>query len=107
MVTRSPAGAPFEVRTDPQFLNALPDAADLSAKGVQALNASGVSESRTFEIGEWSFVARPVRASAPACVGCHNSRDTNGNARSSADETPDGFRLGDPLGARVRLSEST
>jgi hypothetical protein len=99
VVTRSPAGAPFEVRTDPQFLHGLPDAADLRAQGVQALNESGVSDSRAFEIGEWSFVPRPVRASAPACLGCHNRRGANGDTRSSADEAPDAFRLGDPLGA--------
>jgi hypothetical protein len=99
VVTRSPAGAPLEVRTDRQFLHGLPDAADLRAQGVQALNEPGVSDSRAFEIGEWSFVARPVRASAPACLSCHNSRGANGDARSSADEARDAFRLGDPLGA--------
>jgi hypothetical protein len=99
VVTRSQAGAPVEVRTDPQFLKDLPDAVDLRTQSVQALNESGVSESQGFEIGDWSFVARPVRASAPACLTCHNSRGMNGDAHSSAAETPDAFRLGDPLGA--------
>jgi hypothetical protein len=98
VVTRTPAGAPFEVRTGPQFLNALPDAADLAVPGVRALNESGVSESRAFEIGEWRFVARPVRASASACVNCHNrpASAAGPSVDGSADEP---FRLGDPIGA--------
>jgi hypothetical protein len=99
VVTRTPAGAPLEVRTDPQFLNGLPDAADLSVLGVQTLNESGVSASRANQIGEWSFVARPVRASASACLNCHNYRPASAAGPSVDGSTDELFRPGDPIGA--------
>src|SRR5262245_10953219 len=98
VVTRTLAGAPFEVRTDPQFSNALPDAADLGVPGAQAFSESHVSESRAFEIGEWRFVARPVRASTSACLNCHN-RPAVAAAPSVDGSADEPFRLGDPIGA--------
>jgi hypothetical protein len=64
------------------------------------LNPSAGSESREFDIAGWSFVARPVGASASACLACHNNRHANGAAGPSVDgTTEEPFRLGDPLGA--------
>jgi hypothetical protein len=99
VVTRTAGDAPLEAHTDPQSLNDLPNEADVRAQGVQSLKASD-SESRDFEIGRWSFVARPVRASASACLNCHNNGRTNPSAVPPVDRTADEpFRLGDPLGA--------
>jgi len=88
----------MEVRADPHVLNDLPNDADVRAQGLLVLNAPAASESWQFAIGRWSFVARPVRASAAACLNCHNRPASTGSPSvdGSADEP---FRLGDPIGA--------
>jgi hypothetical protein len=100
VVTRNAGGAPIEVRADPQVLNDLPNDADVGAQGRLLLSAPAAAESRQFAIGRWSFVARPVRATASACLNCHNYRPESVAAGRSVDGSVDEpFRLGDPLGA--------
>src|SRR5262245_13620675 len=99
VLTRNLGGAPREVRADPQVMNDLPNDADVRAQGLLVLNAPAAAESSQFAIGRWSFVARPVRASASACLHCHNYRPANA-AGSSVGESVEGpFRMGDPIGA--------
>jgi hypothetical protein len=100
VLTRNAGGAPMEVRADPQLLNDLPNDDDVRAQGLLLLSAPAAAESWQFAIGRWSFVARAVRASASACLKCHNYRPASVAAGRSVDGSVDEpFRLGDPLGA--------
>jgi len=99
VLTRSPAGAPMEVRADSQVLNDLPNDADVRAQGLLLLSAPAASESWQFAIGRWSFVARPVRARESACLNCHNYRPAGAASPSVGESADESFRLGDPIGA--------
>jgi len=73
---------------------ALPDmlaAGDLLEESRRAILAFAEVESTEFARGSWRFVARPLRASADACLSCHASR-----APVAAGTT---LRMGDALGA--------
>ena len=99
VLMRNTGGVPIEVRADPQLLNDLPNDAEVRAQGLLLREPAG-AESWQFAIGRWSFVARPVRASASACLNCHNYRHESvaaGRSVDGSEEEP--FRLGDPLGA--------
>jgi hypothetical protein len=80
------------------LLNDLPNDAEVKAQGL-LLREPAAAESWQFAIGRWSFVARPVRASASACLNCHNYRPALVAGRSVAGSEEEPFRLGDPLGA--------
>lgn len=85
--------APVAVRTTNTItpLEDLPDEADLTVEAAASFAAFAESDSREFDLGRWQFVARPVRASAATCLGCHNPKSN----------VPTPFRPGDAIGAML------
>lgn len=67
--------------TDPAALTALPGAVELIDESRQAFQALQRRERYDFEMANWAFSARAVRAASTECLTCHKGR-----------------ALGDPLG---------
>jgi hypothetical protein len=83
------------VRVTPGAIDQVPppSPAQLWEEGRRAMHAFLTREAHEFTQPGWTFSARPVRASGPACLECHRNR--------GADLTtgPDGpVKLGDALG---------
>jgi hypothetical protein len=70
---------------------------DLRDESRRAMTLFERASSSDFTAGGWTFVARPVRASEPSCLRCH---EADGSTRTipSRDGAPS-LRVGDPLGA--------
>lgn len=74
-----------------------PPSLDLRDESRRAMIMFERGSSYDFTAEGWTFVARPVRASEPSCVRCH---EADGSTRTipSRDGVPS-LRVGDPLGA--------
>jgi hypothetical protein len=85
---------------DERMFRNVPGAAQLKARAVESLGAMWQQDSHAFEVGDWKFIARPIRATAQSCLNCHNWRpQAEGANPTSNEEALEQFRLGDPLGA--------
>ena len=60
--------APEDAASDSTF----PNPSELRVPGARALHAFGRTESYAFSASGWEFIAKPVRASAPSCLECHD-----------------------------------
>ncbi len=67
--------------THPEFERGLPAAIDLIAESRMAFRALVKRDRHDFEIADWKFTARAVRATTSQCLSCHRGR-----------------KIGDPLG---------
>jgi hypothetical protein len=67
--------------TDSEFAHGLPGAIDLIDESRAAFGTLVTSDRHDFEIAEWTFTARAVRATTAQCLSCHRGR-----------------QIGDPLG---------
>lgn len=67
--------------TPPISAEGLPEAFDLIDESRIAFRTLGERDRYDFELAEWKFTARPLRASTTKCVSCHRGRS-----------------VGDPLG---------
>jgi hypothetical protein len=76
----------------------MPVEASVRAEAIDSLRMLTQRGSKSFQIGTWKFVARPVPASASSCLNCHNRRPNRG-VPSTEEPTDEPFRLGDPIGA--------
>jgi hypothetical protein len=75
---------PALVTPDQLRVSDLPLPSQLWDESRLALQSFGRAKSYGFALREWTFVARPVRASDASCLNCHRA---------------DALRLGDPIGA--------
>ena len=75
--------------TDPAALPSLPAAVELIDASRQAFQALQRRDRYDFEMGDWTFSARAVRASSTECLTCHKGRVT-----------------GDPLGVALYAYQS-
>ena len=69
------------VVTDPELPPGLPGPVDLIAESRMAFRTLVKRDRHDFELGEWKFTARAVRAATSQCLSCHRGR-----------------QIGDPLG---------
>ena len=60
--------------TDPAALTGLPDAVDLITESRNAFRALERRDRYDFEMTDWTFTARAVRATAAECLTCHKDR---------------------------------
>jgi hypothetical protein len=69
-----------------------------SQEAMQVFQGSGKYD---FSLGEWNFIARPVRASDTTCLECHQRNGTNLFSRGNTRQELKSLQIGDPLGLLV------
>jgi hypothetical protein len=75
----------------------MPLPSELWEQSRKAMQVFATKDSFEFVLGNWKFVARPVRASEQSCLECHLVDSTAVLARKP-NEAPKQLKIGDPLG---------
>ena len=73
----------------------VPQPRDLLMESQKSMLAFTSAESRDFQIGDWMFSARPVRAKDATCLRCHYAQAIHTPMGSGENS----LKIGDPLGA--------
>ncbi len=73
-----------------------PSQKDLLPLAQEVFDKTKPDEGAQAQIGEWHVIARPVPASGPQCVSCHNTMAQE-IAKKTKDVQPELVSLGDPL----------
>ena len=76
--------------------DSLPQPLELWRVAEQALREASTKDRQITSLGSWTVDIRPIRASKPSCLECHNSFDK----RDEPDHSPD-LRIGDALGVAI------
>jgi len=79
----------------------LPLPKQLLSHSQEAMHVFQGSGKYDFSLGDWNFIARPVRASNATCLSCHQRNGTNLFSRSKAGQESKSLQIGDPLGLLV------
>ena len=86
--------------TDKQPIQ-LPSSKQLLDHGQKAMRVFERSDNYEFNLGQWKFIARPVRASDKSCLKCHQHSGTSYMAWPDRSQEPSSLQIGDPLGVLV------
>jgi hypothetical protein len=76
----------------------LPTLRQLWDRGQEAMRVFQGSENYDFNLGEWKFIARPVRASDQSCLKCHQAGGPSYPIRLQGSTA---LQIGEPLGLLV------
>ena len=79
----------------------LPGPAQLLSRCQEAMHVFQGSGKYDFSLGEWNFIARPVRASDTTCLNCHQRNGTSLLSWGKSDQDSKSLHIGDPLGLLV------
>lgn len=93
-------GPVFITASDKQIAG-LPTPKQLWNHGQEAMQVFQGSGKYDFSLGEWKFIARPVRASDTTCLKCHQRNGTNLFSRGNIGQESKSLQIGDPIGLLV------
>jgi hypothetical protein len=93
-------GPVFITASDKQ-IGGLPAPGRLWEYGREAMRVFQRSDSYGFSLGDWRFIARPVRASDQSCLKCHQPIRTSHIAKTNPRQDSNSLQIGDPLGLVV------
>src|SRR6185295_4416494 len=79
----------------------LPLPKQLLSHSQEAMHVFQGSGKYDFSLGEWKFIARPVRVSGTSCLNCHKRNGTTLFSRGKIGEDSKSLKIGDPLGLLV------
>ena len=89
---------PVEVTRSPNGSAPAPEPLELQADSRRAMLSFDKGETYDFTVADWTFTARPVRATAPSCLECHAEDGTT--FPTPVHLVPaSSLRVGSPLGA--------
>ena len=86
--------------TDKQRIQ-LPSNKQLFNHGQEAMRVFERSDNYEFNLGQWKFIARPVRASDQSCLKCHQHAGISYLTTADRPQAPTSLQVGDPLGVLV------
>ena len=89
---------PIRITPGDKAVANLPTLRQLWDHGQQAMRVFQGSENYDFNLGEWKFIARPVRASDQSCLKCHQA---SGPSHPNLRQESTALQIGDPLGLLV------
>lgn len=79
----------------------LPSPTQLLSRCQEAMHMFQGSGKYDFSLGEWNFIARPVRASDTSCLNCHQRNGTSLFSWGKTGQDSKSLQIGDPLGLLV------
>jgi len=79
----------------------LPLPKQLLSHSPEAMHVFQGSGKYDFSLGEWKFIARPVRASDATCLNCHQRNGTTLFSTGRIGQESKSLQIGDPLGLLV------
>lgn len=92
---------PVLITTSDKQVAGLPAFKQLWDHGREAMQVFQGSNRYDFNLGEWSFTARPVRASDTTCLNCHQGNGTTLFSMRNNGRESNSLQKGDPLGLLV------
>lgn len=92
---------PVRITPGDKQVAGLPTLKQLWDHGQQAMHVFHGSDNYDFNLGEWKFVVRPVRASDQSCLKCHQPNGTSHIAMANRRQESKSLQIGDPLGLLV------
>ena len=88
---------PVEITRSAEDTEPAPAPLDLQADSRRAMLSFANGEGYDFTVADWTFIARPVRASTASCLECH-AADGTAFRMPTQSVPPSSLRVGDPLG---------
>jgi hypothetical protein len=92
---------PVFITPDNKQNTGLPGPKQLLSRGQEAMHVFQGSGKYDFSLGEWNFIARPVRASETTCLNCHQRNGTSLFSWGKPTQDTKSLQIGDPLGVLV------
>ena len=92
---------PVSITASDKDITGLPTPKQLWDRGQEAMHVFQGSRTYDFSLGEWKFIARPVRASDTTCLSCHQRNGTTLFSMGKIGQESKSLQIGDPLGLLV------